>query len=74
MLYPSDCLVSPATTEKSAPAMARMVPPFSEYGLNCLCTGNMIYMSTSVLVMGGGVRESVDELCLYIDAVCEDGE
>jgi hypothetical protein len=30
MLYPSDCLVSPAITEKSLPAMARMVPPLSE--------------------------------------------
>ena len=34
MLYPSLCLVSPAMTEKSSPAMARIVPPFSEYGLN----------------------------------------
>lgn len=29
MLYPSLCLVSPAMTVKSAPAMARIVPPFS---------------------------------------------
>ena len=29
MLYPSDCLVSPAMTLKSAPATAKMVPPFS---------------------------------------------
>ena len=26
-------------TEKSWPAMARMVPPFSEYGLKCLWMG-----------------------------------
>ncbi len=26
-------------TVKSAPAMARIVPPFSAYGLNCLCCG-----------------------------------
>lgn len=30
MLYPSLCLVSPAMTVKSAPAMARIVPPLSE--------------------------------------------
>ena len=36
ILYPSDCLVSPAMTVKSAPAIARMVPPLSEYGLNRL--------------------------------------
>src|SRR5258706_4103058 len=33
MLYPSLCLVSPAMTEKFWPAIARMVPPLSEYGL-----------------------------------------
>jgi len=26
-------------TVKSAPATARIVPPFSVYGLNCLCCG-----------------------------------
>jgi hypothetical protein len=33
MLKPSLCRVSPAMTEKSWPAIARMVPPFSVYGL-----------------------------------------
>jgi len=33
MLYPSLCLVSPAMTLKSAPAIAKIVPPFSVYGL-----------------------------------------
>jgi hypothetical protein len=28
-------------TEKSAPAMAKIVPPFSEYGLNCLWVGDI---------------------------------
>ena len=32
MEYPSDCRVSPATTAKSFPAMARMDPPLEEYG------------------------------------------
>lgn len=39
ILYPSLCLVSPAMTLKSAPAMANIVPPFSEYGLNWRCCG-----------------------------------
>ena len=39
MLYPSDCLVSPAMTLKSAPAIANIVPPFSVYGLKALCVG-----------------------------------
>lgn len=36
MLYPCDCLVSPAITLKSAPAIARIDPPLSSYGLNAL--------------------------------------
>lgn len=36
MEYPAVCLVSPAITEKSAPAIARIEPPLSVYGLNRL--------------------------------------
>ena len=42
MLYPSLCLVSPAITVKSAPAMARIVPPFSVYGLKACWIGCVI--------------------------------
>ena len=36
-------------TVKSAPAMARIVPPFSAYGLNCLCCGIAIVDITGMV-------------------------
>lgn len=53
MLYPSLCLVSPAMTEKSAPAMARMVPPLDVYGSKCLCWGWENEPSGIVAGLGG---------------------
>ena len=64
MLYPSLCLVSPAMTEKSAPAMARIVPPFSEYGLNCRCWGR----SKEPSGMVGGVGRVDDGKQLALEA------
>jgi len=54
ILYPSLCLVSPAMTVKSRPAMARIVPPFSVYGLNLRsCIGRRVCVWT---VRYGGER------------------
>jgi hypothetical protein len=36
MLYPWLCLVSPEITEKSFPAIDKIVPPFDSYGSNRL--------------------------------------
>ena len=47
MLYPSLCLVSPAMTVKSAPAIARIVPPLSEYGLNARWVVSMSVSGTN---------------------------
>ena len=47
--------MSPAITLKSAPAMARMVPPFSVYGLNARCWAILVVVGVGV-VQGGGTR------------------
>lgn len=67
ILYPSLCLVSPAMTEKSAPAIAKMVPPFSVYGLNCRCWGRAIEMISGMLFEREGARVSRE-------AMVNDGE
>lgn len=48
-------------TEKSAPAMARMVPPFSVYGLNWRCWGWEKEPSGIVFTSGGDVGRCVGD-------------
>ena len=45
--------MSPATTAKSCPAMARIVPPFSEYGLK----SRVIGMTDGAMVDGMEMAE-----------------